>query len=537
MPEVIAPAAPAAPASPAPAAPAPAAAAPSPAPVSSPAPAAAQPAPQDPGRELSIEEKIHVGWEKAKAAVPVTEEAPDAAVEAGAPAQAEPAVPVEGEPTAGEQTPEQIAAAAKAAEEEAAGTVEDTEPIDIGESLAPKDFADKIKGTEAEKFFNANPDVRDLVYGALRRDTDNREIRSIVPDAATARSAVASATRWNKFDSGFLDATTPDGAQSFLSGLIHMAIEYDDKGEPILDAGGGYKFHPALPTILNTVGDKRVSVLRESIQKSAKIEGQARDLFLDGLKALETQAGALTGDDADRLHAALDIIRGVVPAAPQPQDEPQDIKDTRAALKAKEDALTRQGSEQREAEIQQAIDRAGRAAFARIDGQLKPLFSKSGLQGTVLEKARAEVGARLDAELEKNGYYQTLYDGIEHRLKAETDSAKREAIEKELMAHELLYSQPIIGPIAAKVIKEFTNPALKTQSDKETKVAGQVHASRTDARGGAVTTSPGKVMTPAALREQITTEYRAKHGADAELPEGYLIREMQKRSGVFKQPA
>jgi hypothetical protein len=536
MPDTIT-APPAASSSPAPSAPAPASSAP--APVSSPAaPAAVQPAPQDPGREQTIEEKIHAGWEKAKAAVPVEVEAPDAAAAAGLPAEKVEAAPAEVvQSPAGEQTPEEIAAAAKAAEEKAAaGTVEDTTPIDTGDSLAPKEFADKIKGSAAEEFFNANPDVRDMVFGALRRDTDNREIRQIIPDVATAKTAVAGASRWNKFDGGFLDATTPEKADGFLSGLIQMAVETDDQGQPILD-NGNYKFHPALPTILNRVGDKRVAVLRESMQKSGKIEGQVAEIFADGLKVLEAQVATLGGDDGERLQAALDIIRGVLPAAPQPQDEPQDIKETRAALKAKEQALSRQGSEQQEAEAKQAIDRAGQTAYKRVADQLKPLFTKSGLQGTVLDKARAEIGTRIDQTLEAHPLYQTLYDGIERRLMAATDPAKREAIEKELTAHELLYSQPLIGPIAAKVLKEFTAPALKVQTDKEAVVAGQVHASRTDARGASVSTSPGKVMTPAALREQITAEYRAKNGADAELPEGYLIREMQKRSGVFTKPA
>lgn len=375
-----------------------------------------------------------------------------------------------------------------------------------------------------------------MLYGALRRDQENRDIRSLVPDVETAKMAVKASGQWNRFDSGFLSATTPEGVKGFLDGMAKMAVEYGPDGNPVMDAQGNYKFHPALPNILNKIGDNKISILRENFQKSGKFEGAVADIFGDGLKALEAQAVSMGGDEGERLQIALDVIRGVLPAAPATVDEPQDVKDARAAVQAQQETLNRQESEQREATHRQSVDRAEETASKRLIDQLKPILNRFGLQGQVLEDAKGKIGAALDEALASNELYQTQYDAIESRLQAETDPAKREAIEKQLTNHVLLYASQLQPVIAAKIGREYANPVIAKQEERQDKIAGQQHASRTDPRASSVNTSANRPATPAQLREQITKEWSAANPGQ-EMPQGHMIREMSRRTGAFAKKA
>lgn len=537
MPELAAPPAPAAPAAPAPAAAAPSAPAPTAPAPSAPATAsvtASEPTPASIARDtnLSTEEKIHQGWEAAKATVPLeTEEEP---------AAAQPPAAVPGE---GEKPEDAVAAAAQPGEEKPAGepkpgeqpaSAAATEEVDFGDVGSIDSFNSFLQNHADVKAALDKPEnapIKSMVYGALRRDQENREIRSLVPDVETAKTAVQAAGHWNTFDSGFLSATTPDGVKGFLNKMAQMAVEYDASGQPIVE-NGAYKMHPAFPAILNHIGNNKVSILREEMQKSGKLEGPVAEIFSDGLKVLEAQAKNLSEEDGERLQVALDVIRGVLPAAPAKVDEPQDVKDARAAVKAKEDALNRQQSEQREATHRQSVDRAEETASKRLVDQLKPVLARFGLQGQVLEDAKGKIGTALDEALAGNALYQSRYDSIERRLEAETDPARREVIEKELTNHVLLYASQLQPVIAAKIGREYANPVIAKQDERDKKIAGQVNTSRTDPRATSVNTSPGKPQDAKSLRTQIEKDWTAAH-PNEDMPAGHMIREMSKRSGVF----
>jgi hypothetical protein len=353
---------------------------------------------------------------------------------------------------------------------------------------------------------------------------------------ATAKLIVPAAAHWDTFDRGFLNSTTPDNAKSFLKKMAAMALEYGDDGQPKVDANGKYVYHPAFPFLLNHIGNNRVEFLRQEFQRSGKFEGPAGEFFHDGLKVLEAQAAKLGGDEGEALQAAVDLIRARVPAIAQPQvEEPEDVKQARASVKAQQDALSRQQGEQRQVAHQQAVDRSETKAADSLKEQLKPLLQRFGLQGQILKDAEAKIGERLEAALDAHPYYQAIYNGIEARLQSEQDAAKREAIEKELTAHILLYASQQLPRIATEVGREYAAPVVAAQPATEQKRADQIAQSRTEPRGASISTSPGRATNPGELRMQVKKEWAAKTGNQPDdMPLDELMREVTKRSGVFR---
>jgi hypothetical protein len=55
----------------------------------------------------------------------------------------------------------------------------------------------------AQKFFEDRPELKNKVMAALRRDTENREMRKIVPDVETAKEMSRGATLFSDFDTNF----------------------------------------------------------------------------------------------------------------------------------------------------------------------------------------------------------------------------------------------------------------------------------------------------------------------------------------------
>jgi hypothetical protein len=179
----------------APSAPAPAAA-PS-TPVSTPAPAPT-PAPNTidspVGSSDNLEAKLGADWKAAKAAVSLDQPDEPAAEPAAAAPEAvkEPAAPAT-EPEATAETDKKPEAVA----EPAAPTDEFKLALDDdGEAASPEALFKELKADPAaQKFFEDRPDLKNKVMAALRRDTENREIRKIVPDVETAKEMSSAAPR------------------------------------------------------------------------------------------------------------------------------------------------------------------------------------------------------------------------------------------------------------------------------------------------------------------------------------------------------
>src|SRR5208283_153292 len=135
---------------------------------------------------------------------------------------------VEGDATpAAEAAPSEETPAVEAApaEDEAAAEAVEAAPveapaeddikfeIDSGEEVGPDALSKFLnENVSAKEALDANPELKNSLFAALRRDTENREIRQLIPDMETAKTVTSAAATFQSIDNKFLEATTPEGA-------------------------------------------------------------------------------------------------------------------------------------------------------------------------------------------------------------------------------------------------------------------------------------------------------------------------------------
>ena len=483
---------------------APAAAAPStPAPASTPSPVTSTPStPSTPTQPQSMEDKLSAGWQAAKAAVPL-EEAPTET----------PETPAETITPEAETTPEVTETPAPEAEttpaepettETPAETPTEELVLDDGTAADPRMLADWLtKNPDVKKAFDADPDFKNYAFAAFRRDAASREIMQYIPDVETAKQVSQAASTFQNIDNHFVKATTPEGAQEFLNHWVREAMIIDDKGQPKIGADGKYELHPALPFIFDHIAKNKLAVLGEQ----AKTSGN------------------------ERLQAAVDIINEALsPSSSASGEFPDELKPYADSLKAKEEALNKRESDaarqQREAQQAahtQSIDRAETKVSDSIRDLLKPSFAKAELTKFEQNAALREIGENVDALLEKNQLYQSIYESI-------LLDPPSEAREARLVKHMLTYTNEIIGPIAANVLRDAKGGTATRQAVKQAKVEEQKKTSATDPRGTSITPAQAR---PDNSNAAIIKQYMDTHNGEKPSMD-YVLGEALKRASGRK---
>lgn len=470
-------------------------------------------------------ERLAEGWKKAKASVPLDGSEPAPADGAAPPADAA-AAPADA------TAPDAAASPADATQPDADAAATPAEQefvIDDGESVAPQDFAKELgKDPAAKAFFDKNPDLKNRVFGALRRDEENRELRTIIPDVATAKVVSKTAATFQQIDNRFLASEDPANVPEFLNHWVREAMIVGDDGKPIIDPKTGkYQLHPALGNIFNRISSNKISVYGQQAETTGKLPAEAVPL-LDGLKKFAVSNGN------ERLQTALDVIReeALSPSSPAQGEFPDELKPYADSLKAKEDALNkregdavRQQREQRESANNQAIERVVDLAADTVRTQLKQKFVNAGLTEFEQEGALRVIGEQIDEKLEADEFYQSRRLDLESREPSESR-------DRELRKLFLTHTQTIIGRITADVLRRAKAGTLDRQTTKDTTVATQTATSKTDPQGASITTSGPQTQTPAQLRTQVIDEYKKSHNGE-EPDRDYVMKEGARRMGLF----
>lgn len=474
----------------------------------------------------SMSDRLAEGWEKAKAAVPLEEK--DETI---------PETEATTETAETTETPE-VEAAPETKTEETAETPETTETPEVtadavewddGDVADPAALANELKNDPAaQKFFEDRPALKGQIFGALRRDKENREIRSYIPDVETAKIVTGAATAFQNIDNKFLGATTPEGVQGFLNHWIQEAMILDDQGKPIMGADGKYQLHPSLPYIFEHISGNKLKVYADQVGKTGKIPEQLAPI-VDALRSF-----AVTKGD-ERLQAVADVLKEVMsPSSSGSEEIPDALKPFAEKLQAERADLDkqkradadRQQREQQAAHLQ-SIDRAESKAAESVKGQLKQRFESSGLTEFEQASALREIGDQIEAHLgrvEADGswtkgshpsspMFQSLYDSI---IK---NNAPGEAREKKLTKHLLTYTQQILGPITAQVMRAAKKGALDRQAEKKTTVDSQTRVSKVDPRGTSIAASRPQASTPAQMRTQVIADLTKQLGREPEMSE------------------
>jgi hypothetical protein len=477
------------------------------APASVAAPATAPPSSSE-GK--SINQRVAAAF----AAVQPAEGAPNAAPVADPATQGEPA-PV----AAPEEAPAEVTDPALEGGAPAEGAVTEAEEIDDGSTLGPKSFADWVNQNQAVKDALAKPEnaaLRSHLFGALRRDEENRELRAFVPDVETAKAMSQSAGNFQTFDNLFVAAQKPENAGAFLDQLAKMAVYVDDQGKPVTDASGRYQYHPALGNIFSQVYQANFNAMREQVQKTGKISGDARSIMTDVLAVFEKQANSQSNN---LLLGAVDEIREALNAVSPAQIElSPELKERDAAIRKREEDQTKRESEQHLALHSQSQERSEKSAVTSVEASLKPILDKAGLQGALRATVASQIIEKLDEFVEAQPYYTATTESI-------LSKPPGEEREREYTAHILkYYNQGIrMGKIVAETITDFTQPALKVQADKDAKVNGQKQDSAGDRGSPAAPVTRAGAKTPAEVRADVMKDFP---GASPEK----IRNEMLKRS-------
>jgi hypothetical protein len=124
--------------------------------------------------------------------------------------------------------------------------------------------------------------------------------------------------------------------------------------------------------------------------------------------------------------------------------------------------------------------------------------------------------------------FQSIYDSI---LRNNPPGEERE---KKLAKHLMTYTQQILGPITAPVIRAAKQGTLDRTAEKKTTVDSQKRASASDPRGTSIAPSSSQPQSPAQMRSQIIDEYKKAHGGE-DPDMSYVMGEAFKRQNTPKR--
>ena len=228
-------------------------------------PAAGKPEPQR-GDFQSERDWIaaHFDWQDEQAGIASPVEA--------APAEAEILAP--GEVPAEEKTPEELAAEAEAQPEPVA---------EEHESLTPEAVsALEAKTPELHDFFEAHPEVKGAFYETARKLAKAAPIADLFPDLPSAQFAIETANSTVDVKGGFLRAAEdPSQIGPAFDKFTDLFREYDDKGQPMVDAGGnpvlGKDFELLTNHIVTSYFDGEISDAKERIKANKYTNDTARE--------------------------------------------------------------------------------------------------------------------------------------------------------------------------------------------------------------------------------------------------------------------
>jgi len=473
-----------------------------------------------------VQDILAQGWNKVTSEQPAAEADAPAAEAQAAPAEA--AAPVEGaeqlkteaEITAGEQPAEGQQAAAATDDQDFQPSFED------GEAFGPQNFMKEIATDEgATKFFNEHPEVKNMVCAALRRDVETKDIRKIVPTAEAAREMATAASQHYNFDNAFLSAGDPAKVNDFLMSMVDQATIRDESGQPILDAQGKFQVHPALINTFSHINNNKLSVYAQNAAVTGKLAPELQPV-LDGLGAFAKQSGD------ERLQAALDIISEAIPLSSQGSGEiPEELRPMAASLSEREKAIQAKEDQARNLERQQSlakhtesVERVEANCAKTIQTLLEnQAFAKAALTDFEKTAALNVIGEQVDAALDGNELYKSIYDSILQRPPSEARDAA-------LRKHILSYTNEIIGPIAAQVVRQAKGGQLDRQTAKQSQVAAQAAASKSDPRGTSIAPPGSAAKTPQQIMAEVRQEF-----PDADI--ATLMAKASERTRGFAQRA
>ncbi len=353
--------------------------------------------------------------------------------------------------------------------------------LEDNDVVSPKDLNERINENPAlRQAFESDPALRNAVFRNARLAAETSKYKEVFPDVESAQYAAQSAARFREVDELFLNATTPEGTSRFLQKWAEMAVLTDEQGNPIIDQGMP-QLHPAFTSLLDNMRNNELEFLRQTAEKNGDQE----------------------------LMAALDIVRERVSPASRAQDNelPPHIRAASEQIRARELELNRRQLQQQHAEHARFNHVVGEDATQKIDALIEPALDKAALSDFVRQTAREKIDDAIVASLGRNRFFQARMSELaRYPLTPQTRQQRLNLI--------MNHVQAIAGPVVRQVLREASQPVMRAQENRRSRIDAQVARSRSEPKGATSASFTGKSLAPEQLFEQIRNDYSSQHGEE-----------------------
>lgn len=451
--EAIVPAAPAAAPSSAPAS-APASSAPASAPVSTPestptfagsgkpttsVDASKFPIREDYARELLKEKLSAIPQENAETvavADPATEETP--AVE---PAKVEPEAEVK---------------PAEVAEEKPAEVAEEEFQLEPETIVTPEVLSQLTKDNpEFAKLLEADGKLKGQLYKTAREAAELQPYKEIFPDLDSAKTAQQGYATFSDVREAFMGSTTREGAVATLGKIAELCYERGEDGQVVMENGQpkiGEDFYGFFDNVAAMDLDNRITDVDARLNANRYASQEQRD-------------------SDERLKAALDIVKNESEFK-QSVEEPEDIKQKRAELDAREQKLKKQELGEKVEDRKKFESGLQTEAISRIDKSINGILTSVEKQGGVISPYLKDVlpktiGSAVVRKIQQNPTLQAQMQELQRLPISDTSRQRRiAAIDRAV--------QQYLPDIAREELRKAGVQVRAAAAAKQAQVAAQV---------------------------------------------------------------
>ena len=291
-------------------------------------------------------------------------------------------------------------------------------------------------------------------------------------DIEEAKQAQVHASSFMHFDELYENAVSADGTRTFLEALAARQQE-----QPVLDAQG-----------------KPVDVVSALFNNMREMD----------LKYFEQE---FTKKGDDEALAALDILRERISPnrAPATEEVPPHLAKREAAVEEREQALARTQQQQKEAVRTQYEQSVASDIDTEVGKIIDPVLNKAAFAEVIKDDCRGKIFSRIEEVLAKNPLYQQQ---MKRALAKDPTPENRTA----LKALSMKWFNTVGPQIIRSTVKEYQNPVVRAQEQRDQRQAEQVSRSKTEPKGPAVSTGPQAALTPQQQIEQTRTQLATKLG-------------------------
>jgi hypothetical protein len=364
--------------------------------------------------------------------------------------------------------------------------------IDSEDFLSTKALNDRINANAALKqALEADQPLRNAMFRNARLASEAAGYREIFPDVESARMAANHAAEFAALDHSFLNADNRQGAEQFFSRWAQMAMLNDDNGNVLRDQYGNPRMHPAWSAVNDHLFHSQLDYVRNNAEKTGNHELLAAlDVIRDSTTTPPREARA--GDP------------GISPSSPALDQLPPHLQAAADSINRREQELTRRQQAAAAAEAEAFELAVGEEASGKINALVEPVLEKAALSDFVRQTAREKIESAIVDSLGRNRFFQ-----------ARMAELKRFPMNNETMQQRLnllmTHVHSIAGPIVRQVLRQASQPVMRAQEERRTKIEGQIARTRSEPKsvGGAgpmtgVNQRPEQLL--ATAREQLRDE-------------------------------